>query len=72
MTREQQQEYKELNRVATAARLLAEKQCHKFKMGQVSWTLDLTKKIYWILYWKGIISHALGCWVGTSVLQTRA
>jgi len=68
MAREQQHEYEELDCIATSAHLLAEKQCCKFKMGQVPWTVDLTKKIYWILYWKGIISCALGCQVRTSVL----
>ncbi len=72
MTREQQQAYEELDCTTTSARLLAEKQCQKFKMGQVPWTPDLTRKIYWILYWKGVISHTLGCRVGTSVLCTRA
>jgi len=28
-------------------------------MGKVPWTLDLTKKIYCILYWKGVLSRAL-------------
>jgi len=41
-------------------------------MGQVPWTPDLTKKIYHILYWKGVISCVLGCRVRTSVLRTRA
>jgi len=72
MTREQQQEYEALDWVATTAHCQAEKQCHKFKMGQVPWTPDLTKKIYQILYWKGDISHALSRQVGTLVLQTPA
>jgi len=72
MTREQQREYEDLDWAATTARHLAEKQCRKFKMGQVPWTPDLTKKIYRILYWKGVISRVLGRRVGTSVLRTRA
>jgi len=72
MTWEQQQAYEELDCTATTACLLAEKQCRKFKMGQVPWTPDLTRKIYRILYWKGVISCVLGHRVGTSVLRTRA
>jgi len=72
LMREQQQEYEEIDRVATTARQLAEKQCRKFKMGKVPWTPDLTKKIYQILYWKGVISQVLGRHVGTLVLRTRA
>jgi len=72
LTRAQQQEYEELDRMVTTARLLAEKQCHKFKMGKVPWTPDLSKKIYCILYWKGVMAHALGRRVGTLVLRTRA
>jgi len=72
LTRAQQQEYEELDRIATTGHLLAEKQCRKFKMGQVPWTPDLTRQIYRILYWKGVISRAKGHRIGTSVLQSRA
>ncbi len=41
-------------------------------MGQVPWTPDLTRQIYRILYWKGVISRAKGHWIGTSVLRSRA
>jgi len=41
-------------------------------MGQVPWTPDLTRKIYRILYWKGVISRALGRRIGTSVLRSQA
>ncbi len=72
MTHTQQQEYEDLDWTVTTARLLAEKQCQKFKMGQVPWTPDLTRKIYRILYWKGVISRALGRRIGTSVLRSQA
>ncbi len=72
LTREQQHTYEELDRVVSMARLQAEKQCQKFKMGNILWTPDLTKRIYRILYWKGIIARALGQRVGTSVLRSRA
>ncbi len=72
LTRAQQQEYEELDRTATFARLSAEKHCRKFKMGQVPWTPDLTRKIYRILYWKGVASRAQGHRIGTSVLRSRA
>jgi len=72
MTCAQQQEYKDLDQTVTTAQLLAEKQCRKFKMGQVPWTPDLTRKIYRILYWKGVISRVLGRRIGTSVLHSRA
>jgi len=68
LTREQQHTYEELDRVVSTARLQAEKQCQKFRMGNVPWTPDLTKRIYRILYWKGLIGWALGWRVGTSVL----
>jgi len=41
-------------------------------MGNVPWTPDLTKRIYRILYWKGLLGRALGRRVGTSVLRSRA
>ncbi len=72
MTRVQQQEYEALDRTATSARLSAEKHCRKFKMGQVPWTPDLTRKIYRVLYWKGVASRAQGRRIGTSVLRSRA
>jgi len=65
LTRAQQQEYEELDRTATFTRLSAEKHCRKFKMGQVPWTPDLTRKIYRILYWKGVASRAQGHRIGT-------
>jgi len=68
LNREQQHVYEELDRVVSTGRLQAEKQCRKFKMGNVPWTPDLTKQIYRILYWKGLIGWALGRRVGTSVL----
>jgi len=52
-----------------SACIQAEKQCHKFKMGWIPWTPDLTKMINQILYWKGVISWAQGHRVGTSVLR---
>ncbi len=60
LTREQQHVYEELDREASMAHLQAEKQCQKFKMDKVLWTPDLTKQIYRILYWKGIIAWVLG------------
>jgi len=72
LTRAQQQEYEDLDRTVTTACLLTEKQCRKFKMGKVPWTPDLSKKIYCILYWKGVMSRTLGQRVGTLVLRTRA
>jgi len=68
LTRAQQQEYEALDRTATSTRLSAKKHCRKFKMGQDPWTLDLTRKIYRILYWKGVASHAQGHRIRTSVL----
>jgi len=72
MTKVQQYEYEVLDRTVTSARISAEKHCRKFKMGQVPWTPDLTRKIYRVLYWKGVASRVQGRRVGTSVLRSRA
>jgi len=72
LTQAQQQEYELIDRAATSACIQAEQQCHKFKMGNVPRTPDLTKAINRVLYWKGVILRATGHRVGTSVLRTRA
>jgi len=73
MTWVQQIEYKTIDCEVTTAQSLAEWQCCKFKMGQVPWSPALTKAIYWVLYWKGIIiSRSKGCCIGSLVLCSRA
>jgi len=41
-------------------------------MNQVLWSPALTKAIYWVLYWKGVIAKAKGRQVGTSMLHCQA
>jgi len=69
---EQQQEYESLDCTATSARIQAEWQCRKLKMGKIPWSPDLMRAINWVLYWKGMILRANGHQIGTSVLHTPA
>jgi len=66
---------KELNsidHIVTAARLTAEKSCRKLKCGQVQWSPPVTKLIYKILFWKGLLKREQGGKVSLPVLRSRA
>jgi len=66
---------KELNSIdliVTEARLSAEKSCRKLKCGQVQWSPPVTKLIYKILFWKGLLKREKGGKVSLHVLRSRA
>jgi len=64
------QAYEQLEWQITVGKLQAEHHCWKLKMNQVPWIPELTKALYWLLYWKGVIVKAKGQWIGTCVLQS--
>jgi len=72
MTQAQIQAYEQLDCEITVGTLQPECHCQKLKMNQVLWSPALTKVIYWVLYWKGMIAKAKGKRIGTSVLQSWA
>jgi len=53
MTKDQQNEYEDFNRIATSAHLVAKCQCQKFKMGKVPWTPNLTITITRVILERG-------------------
>jgi len=71
LTWDQQREYETIDWEATAAWILAECWCCKFKFSKIHWSLEKTMAIYWVLYWKGVCSRENRYWVGSSVLQSR-
>jgi len=52
LTRAQMQEYEQIDQEVTVGCLQAKHSCQKLKMGQVPWSLTLTKAINCMLYWK--------------------
>jgi len=54
LTKKQQQEYEEIDRLSLAVKIYAETQCQKLKVGRVQWCPQIMKAIARILYWKGI------------------
>jgi len=71
LTKRQQELYKAINKAATKYKRHAKK-CRKVHAGVVQWCLQVSRAIYQILYWKGMLSCKQGCAIGSSVLCARA
>jgi len=54
LTRKQQREYEEIDRLSSEAKKYVETKCQKLKAGHVQWSPQITKAIAQILYWKGL------------------
>jgi len=65
-------QYNELDRELTQAKLRVEQHCRKLSAGHIPWTPALTQAIQRIQYWKGIAKRASGGKISTTVLKCRA
>ena len=72
LTRKQQREYEEIDRLSSEAKKYAETKCRKLKAGHVQWCPQITKAIARILYWKGIWKRKRGGHIGSQQLQRLA
>jgi len=70
LTSAQQQLYEKLDSQLVKAKLYAEWNCRKLKMGQVQWCPDVSRAINWILFWKGVLRRMVGHRIRSSVLRT--
>jgi len=68
LTKSQQEQYKAINKAATEYKRHAENTCRKLHAGAVQWCPLVSRAIYHILYWKGMLSRNQGCAIGCSVL----
>jgi len=65
-------QYNELDKELTQAKLRAEQHCRKLSAGHIPWTPALTQAIQQIQYWKGIAKRAFGGKISTTVLKRQA
>jgi len=65
-------QYNELDRELTQAKLRAEQHCRKLSASHIPWTPALTQAIQRIQYWKGIAKWAFGGKISTTVLKHHA
>jgi len=65
-------QYNELDRELTQAKLRAEQHCRKLSASHIPWTPALTQAIQQIQYWKGIAKRAFGGKISTTVLKRQA
>jgi len=65
-------QYNELDKELTQAKVRAEQHCRKLSAGHIPWTPALTQAIQRIQYWKGIAKRASGGKISTTVLKCRA
>jgi len=72
LTRKQQWEYEDIDRLSLEAKKYVETKCRKLKVGHVPWCLQITKAIAQILYWKGIQKCKRGGHIGCQQLQCLA
>jgi len=67
-----QREYKYLINKIAELRMVVERLCHKYWMGQVLWCPLLAKSTSCIWYWKEILAGQQDCCIGTGVLRRHA
>jgi len=72
LTKAQQAEYEALDHISVNSKQFAKCHCQKIKAGTIPWCPQVSRSIYQILYWKGLLSKLQGSKIGSSVLHSQA